>query len=95
MTLADYVYDNRHAKRMTLVELASNIGVSSSHLSDIEQGKQLRPKQETLEKLAAFFGSNEDEVIALGGRIPRNVYYKVVNNPKLISYIRNLDIDTI
>lgn len=95
MTLAKIITKERKKLRHPLRRVASAIGISAAHLQDIERGHVQRPKMNALVGLADYYNLNCDELVLLGGRLPADVYYKIQRNPKLVSYIRSLDVSKI
>ena len=51
----EYLKDERFARRLTLRQLAKEIGCSDAGLSLIENGKVPNPSHKTIQKLKAFF----------------------------------------
>lgn len=92
MNLADYVKSLRVKRGYTLSYVCSRIGISISHLHDIENGNQKRPKLDVLRSISDFYNVDEDNLISLAQKIPRDVYWKIVNNPQLIQMIRECDV---
>ena len=63
------IKQQRIARGLTLGQLATISGVSSSHLSRIEKGERF-PSARTLRKIAQPVGLNETELFALAGCLP-------------------------
>ncbi len=57
---------------LTLKELATKAGVSSSHLGRIERGERF-PSARTLVKIAKPLGFEENELFALAGYLSRQI----------------------
>jgi transcriptional regulator with XRE-family HTH domain len=76
---------------MTQQELADQAGVSNSHISKIESGKET-PSNALLERLAAVLRADLDELTLASGRLPDDVLRHLVADPdlarKVISYVR-------
>jgi len=52
----------KSVRKLTLVEVAEQTGLSVSFLSDLERG-QTRPSLDTLERLSKFYGVNMNELL--------------------------------
>jgi transcriptional regulator with XRE-family HTH domain len=92
MTLGELIKKCRKDRKLSISEAALRMRVSSSHLHYIECGKTEKPKMETLYKIIVFYGLPVDETCKLAGRVPMDVYYKILNNPRLFATIRNMDV---
>jgi len=94
-TFGEYIRQKRRKKDVTLIIAAAELGISTSQLHYIERGKAneiVRPKMDILKKLAAYYGLPEDEVVIKGGRIPTDIYFKIVNNLELLNVIKNYEV---
>ena len=88
MTLGEYLKQQRVAQRKILKIVARDTEISIGYLHKIETGKQQRPQIWALEKLAAYYGIDQDYIISLAGKIPSDVYWKVTRCPALLEIIR-------
>jgi len=82
----------RALKEVTLHEVASNVGCSIAYLQQLETEKAARPKMKLLETLADYYGLSRDTLVLEAGKIPEDIYWKIVNNPQLVAIIRQYDI---
>lgn len=89
MKFGEYIKKQRKDRKLSLKEAARFIKISQSHLLYIETGKTEKPKMDTLYKIITFYGLPVDEACAMAGRVPMDVYYKVLNNPALNKIIRD------
>lgn len=92
MNLGDIVKNPRIAAGLTLQDVAKHTGLSIGYLSEIENGKVLRPKMKPLRDIAGFLCINQDEIIMAAQRIPEDVYWKIVRNPELVKIIRAYEV---
>jgi len=92
MTFSALIKKCRKDRKLSLAEAAKHMRVSPSHLHYIECGKTEKPKMETLYKIITFYGLPIDDACILAGRVPMDVYYKVLNNPRLFNAIRNMEV---
>jgi transcriptional regulator with XRE-family HTH domain len=90
MTLGQYLNARRKEMKKTLEVVSRDTEISMGYLHKIETGKQLRPKLWALQKLAAYYGLCEDDLISRAGKISPDVYWKVQANPSLWMLIRDI-----
>lgn len=88
MTLGQYLKDRRKAMGKTLEVVSRDTEISMGYLHKIESGKQTRPKIWALQKLAPYYGLDEDDLISRAGKIAPDVYWKVQGNPALWKLVR-------
>ncbi len=88
MQLHERLVSLRQSKGCTLKDVAWRCGCAFQYIHKLESGKAVRPKLELLYKLAAFYNFPSDTLIAEAGKIPEDVYWKIVYNPDLLSVIR-------
>lgn len=62
----------RQLKNVSMVELAENIGVSQSTVSDWENGKKM-PRSGSIQKLADFFGIQKTELLIDNEELASNI----------------------
>lgn len=86
--IGTWVKEERKKLGWGLLEGAQKLGISKTQLHKIETGKVARPKMKFLKNVASILGLPLDEVVLSGGRLPEDVYYKIVANPELIKKIR-------
>lgn len=90
MKLSQKLKKSRKNKGLTLKDVGRRCGVSLQYLSQLENDKAFRPKLQLLYKLAVYYDIPSDDLIALAGKIPEDVYWKIVNNPRLVPLIREM-----
>jgi transcriptional regulator with XRE-family HTH domain len=88
MKLHERLSELRKSKGCTLKDVAWRVGVAYQYIHKLESGKAVRPKLELLYKLAAYYQFSSDTLVAEAGKIPSDVYWKVVESPELIAAIR-------
>lgn len=89
MTLARTLRNSRKMSGETVDKVSFAVGISNAYLSDLENGKALRPKIEIVSKLADYYGLDKDCLIILSGKIPQWAYWKIVKNPEILKLIEN------
>ncbi|MCL5291685.1 MAG: helix-turn-helix domain-containing protein [Actinobacteria bacterium] len=75
-SFGDYVERKRKQKGMSLRELAKEVGISASYLSDIEKGRRYAPDKKKLDHIAALIdieGEELDKLYDLAGETKDNV----------------------
>lgn len=92
MTLGEIVKKHRKNRGLSLKDAAKYMRVSQSHLHYIETGKTVKPKMETLYKIISFYALPVDETCRMAGRVPMDVFYKILNNPQLVEVIRSYEV---
>lgn len=92
MQLSKRLLELRKKKGVTLKTASRSIGCSFQHLSKLENDKAFRPKIELLERMSAYYGVSPDTIIIEAGKVPQDVYWKIVNNPQLLTIIRNYEV---
>ena len=79
----------REQSGLTLRKAAKNIGLSPSYLHDIEQGKAEKLKMKYIYAAANVYGVEVDDLCAAAGRIPQDIFYKILRCPELVKIIRS------
>lgn len=92
MLLSEMLKNSREAVGYTLSEACERIGISVTYLWELETGKRKRPKIGTLQKIADVYGVSPDVVIRSAEKIPPDVYWKIIHNPRLVEVIRNMEV---
>ena len=65
----------------SLRKFADALGVSSTYLSQVEQGKYDPPTAERAARIAEIFGEDPDEWIGYAGRVPDDLEKLILNHP--------------
>jgi len=81
-TLGDILREARLAKGRGLRELAKELEITPSYLSDIENDRRV-PSEEVLRKLAALIALDVDHVLALAGRFGEAAERYMKRNPSV------------
>jgi transcriptional regulator with XRE-family HTH domain len=91
--LGEYLRKRRSEKRLreggkfSLRQLARRIGVEPSYLSKIERGLEPRPSEATTRALAAELGEDPDALLAMAGRVSRDLQDIIRKRPRLFSQL--------
>lgn len=92
MKLSERLLGLRKEKGVTLKTASRALHCTFQHLSKLERDVTFRPKIALLERMCAYYGVSQDVLIPEAGKIPQDVYWKIVNNPQLLPIIRNMEV---
>lgn len=71
-------------RSFSLRQVAGRIGIEPAYLSKIERGDFAPPSEDVIRKLAQELGENPDILLALAGKVSRDLMDIIVQRPKLI-----------
>ena len=74
--------DRRH---WTLRQTAQRIGIEPSYLSKIERGVEKPPSEEMIVRLATELGIDKDVLLAMGGKLSKELQAIIMARPKLFA----------
>jgi HTH-type transcriptional regulator, competence development regulator len=91
-TLGEYLREQREALRRrdaaySLRQVAERIGVEPSYLSKVERDVGSPPSEETLRRLARELDVDADVVLALAGKISRDLQDAIRKRPALFAQL--------
>lgn len=92
MSFGDFIKKGREHLGVSLEKAAKEIGISPSYLSDFENNRATKIKMDFIYSMANFYGLNVDELCVSAGKIPKDIYYKISENPKMFDIIRSLKV---
>lgn len=92
MDLSERLSSLRNTAKATLNQVSTGCGCSPQYLHKLEKGALKRPKISLLYKLAAYYQFSSDILILEAGKLPEDVYWRLIHNPEIISKIRNLKV---
>jgi len=69
----------------TLRKFAARVGMSPTYLSKIERGEFAPPSEEKIRAMAAELGADPDELLALAGKVPRDLSKIILERPVLMA----------
>ncbi len=73
--------------RYSLRRIASAIDIEPSYLSKIERGQQPPPGEETIVALAKELGEDPDVLLALAGKVSKELQHIIRTRPKLFAQL--------
>jgi len=77
----------REGNAFSLRQLAGRIGVEPSYLSKIERGLEPRPSEETTRALATELGEDPDLLLAMAGKVSRDLQEIIRKRPQLFAQL--------
>ena len=92
MSFGDFIRERREEKRAadpnySLRRVAASIGVEPSYLSKIERGEQPPPSEETIIALAKELDEDPDMLLALAGKVSKELQAIIRKRPKLFAQL--------
>lgn len=72
-------------RSFSLRQVAGRVGIEPAYLSKIERGDFAPPSEHVIRKLAHELGENADILLALAGKVSRDLMEIIVQRPKLIA----------
>jgi HTH-type transcriptional regulator, competence development regulator len=90
MSFGEFIRKRREEKRaadadFSLRRVAAAIGVEPSYLSKIERGEQPPPSEETIVALAAALDEDPDVLLALAGKVSKDLQAIIRKRPKVFA----------
>lgn len=79
--------NRREPGRYSLRKVAAEAGINPSYLSQIENGKQPPPGEETTIRLAAILGEDSDVLLALAGKVSSELQAIIAKRPQLFAQL--------
>ena len=76
--------------RCTIQETAQRVGIGTTYLSRIERNDVLPPSEDVIRRLAADLGEDADVLLALAGKLAKDLREAIIQRPILFAeLIRN------
>jgi transcriptional regulator with XRE-family HTH domain len=90
MSFGDFIRRRREEKRAadpdySLRKVAASIGVEPSYLSKVERSEQPPPSEETIVALAKELGEDPDVLLALAGKVSKELQGIIRKRPRLFA----------
>ena len=90
MSFGDFLRQRREERRATdpgfsLRRVAASVGIEPSYLSKIERGDQPPPSEETIRALAKALGEDADVLLAMAGKVSKDLQAIIRKRPKLFA----------
>jgi transcriptional regulator with XRE-family HTH domain len=92
MSFGDFIRQRREEKRAadpgySLRKVAASVGIEPSYLSKIERGEQPPPSEETILALAKELDEDPDVLLALAGKVSKDLQAIIRKRPKLFAQL--------
>jgi transcriptional regulator with XRE-family HTH domain len=88
MTFGEHIRTWREERGVGLRRFAKAVGVSPTFISKMERGTGPLPGEETIQKMAAFFGKNLDELLAMADKVAADVLAIIIKEPAYARFLR-------
>lgn len=72
-------------RSFSLRQVAGRIGIEPAYLSKIERGDFAPPSEKVIRKLASELGENPDILLALAGKVSKDLLEVILKRPQLIA----------
>ena len=73
--------------RFSVRRLAARVGVEPSYLSKVERGEVAPPSEATIVALAEALGEDPDVLLALAGKVSRQLQAVILKRPRLFAQL--------
>jgi transcriptional regulator with XRE-family HTH domain len=92
MSFGDFIRQRREERRAadpdySLRKVAASVGIEPSYLSKIERGEQPPPSEETILALAKELGEDPDVLLALAGKVSKDLQAIIRKRPQLFAQL--------
>jgi transcriptional regulator with XRE-family HTH domain len=74
-------------RRFSLRQVATRAGIEPSYLSKVERGEEAPPSERTICALAEDLGEDPDLLLALGGKVSRDLQLAILRRPQLFAQL--------
>ena len=88
MTFGENICEWRLEKKIGLRRFAKAVGVSPTFISKMELGTGPLPGEETICRMAKFFGKDPDVLLAMADKVASDVLAIIIRNPAYADFIR-------
>jgi len=88
MTFGEHIRQWREERGVGLRRFAKAIGVSPTFVSKMERGTGPLPGEETIRRMAAYFGKNPDELLAMADKVAVDVLAIIIKEPAYARFVR-------
>src|SRR6266566_5895291 len=80
----------RKQKNLSQRDLAARVGIDFTYLSKIEVGRLDPPSEVIIRRIAQVLEADEDELINLAGRVPKDLKAVLEESPQAVELLRVL-----
>lgn len=82
--------DLRKQKNINQRDLAAQVGIDFTYLSKIEGGRLAPPSEDVIRHIAQVLDVDEDELINLAGKVPKDLKAVLEESPQAVELLRVL-----
>ena len=82
--------DLRKQKNVSQRDLAAQVGIDFTYLSKIEGSRSAPPSEEVIRHIAQVLDADEDELINLAGKVPKDLKAVLEESPQAVELLRVL-----
>ena len=90
MRFAQRIRALRHEKHLSQRAVAASVGIDFTYLSKIELGALAPPSKAVITRLATVLGADENELINLAGKVPKDLKAVLYDNPHAVALLHVL-----
>ncbi len=90
MEFGQRLRDLRKQKNLSQRDLAAQVGIDFTYLSKIEGGRLDPPSEGIIRRLAQVLEADEDELINLAGKVPKDLKAVLEESPQAVELLRVL-----
>jgi len=90
MEFGRYLRELRKQKKISQRDLATQVAVDFTYLSKIEGGRLAPPSEDVIRRLALALDADENELINLAGKVPKDLKAVLEESPQAVELLRVL-----
>src|SRR5713101_7372527 len=90
MEFGQRLRDLRKQKNLSQRDLAARVGIDFTYLSKIEGGRLDPPSEIVIRHIAQVLDADEDELINLAGKVPKDLKAVLEESPQAVELLRVL-----
>ncbi len=90
MEFGQRLRDLRKQKNLSQRDLAARVGIDFTYLSKIEGGRSDPPSEVIIRRIAQVLEADEDELINLAGKVPKDLKAVLEESPQAVELLRVL-----
>lgn len=90
MEFGQRLRDLRKQKNLSQRDLAARLGIDFTYLSKIEGGRLDPPSEVIIRRIAQVLEADEDELINLAGKVPKDLKAVLEESPQAVELLRVL-----
>ena len=90
MEFGQRLRDLRKQKNLSQRDLAAQVGIDFTYLSKIEGGRSDPPSEVIIRRIAQVLEADEDELINLAGKVPKDLKAVLEESPQAVELLRVL-----